>query len=264
MKRTLWISLAVTLGVLSTVVSYRVSKARAQGGEWTPFTAAMVERTYQEPGVGCATCGAPTAGPRILNYVHATRRDGSWVRDMKRQIMPDRGWGDMRVVMDYSAGARTSVDPSTESLTTYPYPRDVIAKLSTTPQACSTDPGAKHATFLGYDTVVVERTLRGSGDGDPGKITEWRAPELNCFALKHTLERELPGLRVRVEREALLVKEGDPFPDLFEIPAGYVQRSPSEVMAERGRRFPAEGLAAAPASDFETLDHTYRAAQKAR
>jgi len=266
-RKTLWILLAVALGVLSATVSYRVSRARAQGGEWSPFTAVMAERNYLREGTGCATCAAPVAAaedPRLDIYIYATRRDGAWVRDFKRPIMLNREWGDLRTVIDYSAGTRTGVDPSTESVTTYHYAADEVARESTRPRACSPDPNAPHATLLGYDTVVVESTYTSSKSSLVQKVTEWRAPQLNCFALKQTIDHRAGGSRFEITREALLVKEGDPSSALFEIPAGYVERSPSENMAERDRRFPNEAVASPAAASMEQFDRAYRAAQKTR
>jgi hypothetical protein len=207
----------------------------------------MVERQYQETGA------APTS---IENYVYATRTDGSWVRDMKRQIMPNGGWAGLRVVMDYTSQTRTAVDPSTESLTTYHYGASEVARLSLPPQACSADPNAEHVPFLGYDTVIFKRTLPKSR-GVPDKITEWRALKLNCFALKLVIENEVGGAWVTTTREALYVNEGSPSPSLFEIPTGYVERSPSEVMAERARRFPNEQSSQCPTCNYDALDGAY-------
>jgi hypothetical protein len=249
-KRLPWI-----LGVLAVgVVSYWASRAvtvRAQRVEWTPFTAAIVERSYS---------GTSTEPAKIENYVYARRRDGSWVRDTKRQVMPHGGWGDMRVVEDYARGTRTTVDPGTESLITYPYPPNWVARLSAVPTSCSTDPNAQHETVLGYDTVIVQRNVPGPV-GDQRRATYWRAPALNCFALKEEMIlrcETCPG--ARNTREALLVSEGDPSSALFEIPANYVERTPSQVFAEFGRRFPEKGQSN-PETD-QRLDEAYQSFRK--
>ena len=67
-----------------------------------------------------------------------------------------------------------------------------------------------------------------------------------------------------ITREALLVKEGDPSTALFEIPSGYVERTPSEVMAERAKRFPEDENARFEASHSEPFDEAYRSSQKNR
>jgi len=251
MRRTAaWTLVVIALGVFSYWVSRAVT-VRAERGEWVPFTAAMVERSYS---------GSSTKPSNIENYVYARRRDGSWVRDTKRQIMPDGGWGDMRVVEDYSSGSRTTVDPGTESLVTYPYSAKSVARLSAAPAACSADPNAQHATLLGYDTVIVRRNLAGP-PGEVTKATYWRAPTLNCFALKEVVTLECETCPpARNTREALLVSEGDPSPTLFEIPAGYVERTPSQVFAEFARRFPARPQT--PAETGRRLDQVYQSFRK--
>jgi hypothetical protein len=242
-----WTLVAVVVAAAAAWLTFWSFRAtRAQGRGWVPFVAVIVERQYQ------STLRAPV---RVQDSVYARRSDGSTVEDVKKQIMPNGGWADLRIVMDYGTATRTSIDPSTESLTSYHYPATAIARLAAPPTVCSSDPTAKHTLILGYDAVAVERALAGPRP-DWGKATDWEAPQLNCFPLMETVE--FGGGAGTLTREALLVKEGDPPPVLFEIPSGYVERAPSEVMAERARRFPADEAAQAAASQSQALDDAYK------
>lgn len=247
MKRAaLWSLLAMGVGALSYWVS-TIATVKAQGGEWTPFTVAMVERDYS---------GSSIKPWKVENYIYAVRRDGSWVRDDKRQIMPHGGWGDMRVVMNYSARTWTTVDPSTESIVTYPYSQKTIAHLSVPPVTCSNDPNAQHATVLGYDTVVVRAQLPAPSGG-VASATYWKSPALNCFALKEVWTfrcKTCPA--ARNTREALVVSEGFPSPALYQIPRNYIERTPSEVLARSAQLNPAEP--ATPLATRKTLDQIYQ------
>ena len=147
-RRLSWISIAMAVAALSALTSFWISRAtRAEGRAWIPFTAVMAEKQYQ--------AGA-TAPVHNWNYIYAVRSDGCWVKDSKRRLLPNGEWVDMRIVMNYSTGARVSIDPLTESVTTYHSARKWIDQLSTPPVACSNDPSSKHGVFLGYDTLVVE------------------------------------------------------------------------------------------------------------
>lgn len=251
-RKTVWVGVAL----LAAVVSYWISRAKvkAQGESWIPFTAVMVQRQYQ---------ALPAAPLRMENYTYAVRSDGSWVKDFKRQIMPNGGWGDLRVIADYSSGVRTMVDPSTNSLTSYPFSKQALAKLSVPPpQACSTDPGVQHATVLGYDTEVVKRTLPGTPPGVELVVAEWDAPALDCFPVRQIIDHHSPNASVHIVREALYVSEGAPSEALFDIPTDYVERSPSQVTAERARLFPNEPSSSALSSSTSVLDRVYQSYRK--
>ncbi len=184
--------------------------------QWTPFEADMVDRQYH----------AGNKDPvSIENYVYARRDDGSWVRF--EPILPNGKRVNQRIVEDYSTLTRTSIVPSTKSLIKYHYSAKDVDYLSTPPRACS-DSKAAHVEIQGYDTVEVRFTEPGPGEGFP--VTEWRAPRLNCFALK----REMVWGNSTLTREALDVKEGAPAASLFEIPSTYTEL-PSEGLEERKR-----------------------------
>jgi hypothetical protein len=248
MKRKVWIlALAGAAAVAGLTSFYFIKRVGAQNREWVPFQVAMVERDYA---VGT------TAPLRTQNYLLARRGDGSSVKSIPMQIMAKGGWANQRIIEDFAAQRRTSIDPATESLTTYHYSSRVVGMLSTPSSLCRDDPQAAHVQILGYDTVLVTHTAPTPGAGI--EVKEWRAPQLNCFALKE--EATSPDGQSTITREALLVTQGPPPASLFEIPAGYIERSPSEVMAERGRRFPDETGASVlgDASNFTRLDQVYR------
>lgn len=249
-----WVLVAAGVGLLSYLAAKKIT-LMAQSGEWTAFTATMVERRYKP---------SSTTPAYTENYIYARRADGSWVRDVKRQIMQNGGWGDMRVIMDYSSLERTAVDPSTQSLTTTPLSRAAAASLSSPPSTCSTDPNAPHATLLGYDTVRAESTLSGTGPGTTIKVTEWRAAQLQCFPLKETISVQFSKGAgwFHTTREALFVSTGEQSGALFEIPAGYVERTPSEVMAVRAKLFPNEPPT--PAKTLKALDEVYQSSRQAQ
>jgi len=248
MKRRAWILALASAGAVLILSSFCfVRHVVAPPRAWVPFQVVMVERQYR----------AGTRAPvRSLDYLFARRGDGASVRSVRMQIMANGGWADQRIIEDFAGYRRTSIDPATESLTTYHYSSRLAARLSTPNSKCSDDPRAAHVQILGYDTVLATQTLPTPGAGI--EVKEWRAPQLNCFALRE--EAAIPDNELTITREALLVSQGPPPASLFEIPPGYVERSPSEVTAERARRFPDETGASAPCCDasISRLDEVYR------
>ena len=252
MQRKVWIlALAGAAAFLGLSSFHFVKRVVAQNREWVPFQVAMVEREYR------AVTEAPI---RSQSYLFARRGDGSSVKSMPMQIMAKGGWANQRIIEDFAAHRRTSLDPATESLTTYRYSSQVAGRLSAPPGLCSDDPQAAHLQILGYDTVLVTHTAPSPGAGI--EVKQWQAAQLNCFVLKE--EATNPDGPWTITREALLVSQGPPPASLFEIPAGYVERSPSEVMAERARRFPDESGASTlgDAWNFSALDEVYRTSGK--
>jgi len=250
LKTLLWILLVLAAGVFAAALRSRALRAvRVQNRKWRPFQAAMVERSYR---------AGVTAPALTQNYVYGRRRDGSHAQRIPMQILAHGGWAEQRIVEDYSTGTSTSIDPATESLTTYHFAAKHTAELTVPPGACGGDANAPHVEILGYDTVQVRRSDPG-GLGGSLEVTEWQAPRLNCFALRDEAE-PADGQSSRT-REALLVKEGEPPAALFDLPANYTERAPSEVMAERARRFPNEP-GACPNCKYDDLDKAYRSAGK--
>jgi hypothetical protein len=70
-------------------------------------------------------------------------------------------------------------------------------------------------------------------------ITEWRAPSLDCYALRSEMERwdtKTGQIAARFERIATVINTDEPNPGLFEIP-DWQERSPIGTEEEYFRRF---------------------------
>ena len=95
----------------------------------------------------------------------------------------------------------------------------------------------EHTSMLGQDVVKVHG-VQGPSERS-SESTEWKAPDLDCFTLSSTHVLSVPsGNPVATTTvETLFVVEGEPQPALFELPAGYKERSPSQLADEYARRF---------------------------
>src|SRR5882672_5874797 len=74
--------------------------------------------------------------------------------------------------------------------------------------------------------------------GALGRFKEgWVAPSLGCYALKRSYDVSESGQKGgRTTSEVVSITFGDPPAELFEVPANYTERKPSELMALRVQR----------------------------
>jgi hypothetical protein len=163
---------------------------------------------------------------RSVQEVIAQRGDGSIVRLRKR--IDNREAGTKRMY-DTSKRQSISVDPLTQSLLTYDLSPQEIEYLSAPGSDCRkrnpylepvNEPPAK---VLGFEVVH----LRGKPPGAEFHLDRWSAPALNCFIIRE----ELASSEHRQVRSTVSVELGEPEPSLFDVPANFVERSPSEIMA---------------------------------
>jgi hypothetical protein len=146
-------------------------------------------------------------------------------------------------------------------VTTYSVNPKVAAQVAARPQ-CGQDSNALRSGLLGYPVVRDEQQMVVQSNGTTGRVESWRAPDLDCLALHetHTLV-QTDGQTFANIRDVTSIRLGGGEPDstLFQVPASYTERSPSEVMTEFNRRYPA----AAPTSPLgfgpSKLDQVYRA-----
>ena len=194
---------------------------------------------------------ASAALRRTEAWILAKKPDGSSARaTLSRDDHPDQ----IRTVVNVPAGWRVSIDPLSESVTTYKLTESEKKELSADVPSCPTSDSSTNSTFLGYPTVLDhEQKILGSRQIDEDK---WLAPSLNCLALKRSYKVFDSGKLVgQTTEEVVSLSAGAPDPSLFEVPTNYTERSPSEAMAERARRLGQSCPTCANAE--ETLDKAY-------
>jgi hypothetical protein len=143
----------------------------------------------------------------------AYREDGSWVRET---VSVDGISVNARVLYNAISNARQSLSDSTKSKTTYPNMGGVL-------RPCTE---AASAELMGVP--VYDRTVKSGSK----EAIQTVAPSLNCLVLQEKVF-DLNGAERRLIQESRVVSiNRDNVPDsLFEVPADYLERSPSEVMA---------------------------------
>lgn len=225
MTRRLFSFLAPGVLVCMFVLSYRVE---AQNSSLQPFTATMKEVRFDAAGTERAT----------EIYTYAMRSDGSSVKVVNREF-PDGKRYPMRLVMDLSGKKRISIDPSTQSTTTYVLSAFILKKTGSDFHSCMGGKLTPRPKIAGFETAY--RNITYGKDPEIKNLgEEWVAPALNCFPLKQVIYRHGEKTGPHNEIEAITVVLGEPDSALFQIPADYAERSPRQVMEIYAKKFPAE------------------------
>lgn len=107
-----------------------------------------------------------------------------------------------------------------------------------------------HSNILGYDTILVSETDKNGTD------MRWVAPALDCYPLR-SVYRTTDGRHNDFEASA--VEEVEPPAVLFEVPSGYVERSPKEIEALYAEHIP--GAQFVPKEILELAEKRYQAAR---
>lgn len=227
-----------TIGFL-TVVAVGIVGGQivlSQGSDQSrPFTATIVESTFLP--------GEET--PRVARMkTIAVRSDGSWVEAVQTEASGEvQGILLRRKITDVANRKRVVVDPLTESITTYPLSHAAAQAFAIKSLHSCEANGTRLGTdrILGFDVDIVEVQKRYDSPAvsNTRRMKSWVAPELDCFPLRREIEMDVASKPTKKAIEAVTnISMGEPDRGLFEIPSNYKERSPSEVLAEAGRRFP--------------------------
>ena len=215
----------MTLGAIgaSFLLVYKL-KSQSLPPVTHPFVAHSIESHF-------ATAG--DKGPVIRNVrTYARKKDGSWA-DVETLESPAGEVGDQETFVDVNSGRQVTLEPFSKSaMTEILTPRHIIRRVRLCPPGINS-PTLEHGWILGYDVVKVT-TQYSVSKGRKETIEAWMAPTLGCYSLRRS---EVGSNGPHNEFEATDVIEGDPPSSMFEVPADYVERSPSELSAEWEARF---------------------------
>ena len=226
-KRSVILILSVTAGVVGGVLA---KQARPQS-PLQPFTLDITETSVDAQ-------GKPDTEPKFVRL--SVREDGSTSKATRIRRRSDGAELVSRIIYDLARRRKISIDPVTESTTTVPLSSaDVQLHLVSAATACS---GTAAGQILGREVYFVEenRTRKDSNGAIPIEhIEKWIAPSLGCLPLRWdgTLYKPDGTFFIRNVRAVDSITQGIA-DGAFEVPPGYVERSPSELMKERERRWP--------------------------
>ena len=195
------------------------------------------------------------SGPSKLHKtIFARKADGSWV-EITATGSPAGKMGELRTFWDVASGKEVTLEPATKSAMTYFLtPEEMRAKIGDS-ESCPPEvenPTAQHERILGYDALKAT-------EGDPGPhgseqfVEAWVVRELGCYALRRS-EVWTDGPHNQIETTR--VSEIQPPAWMFEVPPGYVERSPSQLSNEWAAKF---GQAFLGDSAIATMEKKYDA-----
>lgn len=241
----IFVAATVAVAIVSTLVTRRVYGQSRR----TALTYEQLEKLLTGP---------DTYG-REQRTLHAVRGDGSSV-EVRLMTAPDGRPVEQRMISDLGKLKRVTVEGHSESVTTYRIDSRRAAQLAAKPRDCSANSAAPRSSLLGYEVVLDVRELARRHDGSVPRVEAWRATALDCLALedRYFIQREGKEYLTNL-RQVTSVRLGEPDTALFEVPASYAERAPSEVMIEYNRRFPSAKPESPSSFGMQHADRAYRA-----
>ena len=222
MKATWSVLLCGVLGVTAWAAASRAAKPNQIPIQYTAFTKEELESKPVDHGKWV-----------VVTRVMAFRSDGSQVH-VENWRNEKGGPVELRTVTDVPGRRIVRVYNETRSLVTLPLTPKRVEALSKSKGSCD-NAQAVHRKILGYDAFLFERQF-----GTGRKQISWLAPALGCIPLEQTLfEQDPDGNEVVMDsRHTARILIGEPKAALFDIPSGYVERSPSQALAEYRKLYP--------------------------
>lgn len=222
-------------------------KAQQSDATYVAFTAHIVEEMFAS--------GAAVQPVDVHDITFARRSDGSEVTSTSVHSPDKLQVGQSVGILDVHSSKEISLEPFTKSsMTFYLSPKQLNQTLDSRHCPANVDELGEHSKILDYD-VVRHRFKWDDGSGsDPESPTddEWIAPYLACFTLKEIFAVSWGAWN---RSTVVSLTEGEPPTSMFDIPDGYVERSPSEMAAKWTDTFP--GSKYVPDSSIRNMDQQY-------
>lgn len=220
LEKIAWLTTAVC--VMATV-SYLITRAWAQAGRpHISFTRVEVEKIMGPSDV-------PISERRM---VKAVRSDGALA---ETTLSPDGHYQGRNVTLP-NERKTVSVDDALKSVTTTYMTEETAARLRRYygDARCTNS----RMSYIGEETILGYRTYKyaftqSSSDGETFVAVHWFAPDLECIALKETLNWNSNGQTGKTLHDITNVTVADPDTNLFDIPADYTEMSPLQVASKR-------------------------------
>lgn len=209
-----------------------------QATNYQPFTATLVDINFEDG----------TDQFETNQIVYARKSDGSSAEII---YMNDPNGRSVKMInlVDVPRSRQVTADGLTQSTTTYNHSWNFIS------DQCTEDPGSASDTLHGFKTVRMLDLLTIPG-GMTIRAEVDEAPALGCYALRKKvyISEDSASFTLAQSTEVTALTLGEPNSDLFVLPAGYVERKPTDVYREFGRRFPDHAKSEAELNNLRHLD----------
>lgn len=208
---------------IGCIVGYLQSPLTVRGYQAKAFVVHRTEKSFKE--------GSNRAF--VSEQTFARRADGSWSLSRTGRAAD----GGSTHGLEYFDSVRmiyVHTEPVTRSVMTRAIPAaDAQRQLEAGFKPCgglnAGYESGPHSTMLGYDVIEVSESKKA------GTEIDWVAPALDSFALRSVFRTPDGG---RDDFDVSEVQEVNPPANLFEVPPGYVERSPKEIQALYAEQIP--------------------------
>jgi len=245
----IWTAASALLASLAVgcIFGYLQTPPTTHGNQIKPFVVHQVERIFNE---------GKDQPVFASDQTFARRSDGSW-SDSFTSREADGSYGHVLDYVDLARMVTVHTEPVTLSVMTWAIsaadiPRDTAAGFRACNDLKTGYEAGPHSRILGYDVIFVSATYTGTGATE----ARWVAPALDCYALRSVYRTPAGG---HDDFEVTAVQEVEPPAALFEVPSGYVERSPKAIQALYSEKIP--GTVVFAKGQVESLERRYRAAR---
>ena len=164
-------------------------------------------------------------------FFYAVRSDGSYAQGAYTELPNGGMLIESRGVTLVPEKTMRGVSDRTRSVTTFHLKQEQIIKpyARFTDPTCATNPlDLRKFQVIGEDTILEFKVFHLQEVN--GIEQHWRAPDLDCYALRKRFEFQRPDGTVSdySEESAIAVVVGEPPPALLEVPGNYVEKTPSQ------------------------------------
>ena len=177
-----------------------------------------------------------TGAPIMLDTLTiAFRDDGSSANFTKRIGAQGRIMAEHASIKDLSKSLKFNLDHITQSVSTFHISDEDVARQAAGGHCLSSEDALSEGKQV--DSIQGIAVWQSISERNGRKIAQWTAPELNCLVLERTVSRLQPDGQEVVTNtlQTLSIVHGTPLAHLFQVPSGFVERSPLELYEERIR-----------------------------
>jgi hypothetical protein len=213
---------AVLVRSLSPVALSHGGRSQLRGPQFVPFTANIDEEHFDTK---------RAKDPSSVNHITVQRKsDGSEVNTTS-VTAPDAQQSPGQLVQGFNVASKTQymLESFTHSITTY-YLSDAEVESELNSKRCPSDinKSKEHSTIFGLDVIRYRERTDFANTGGFSISDAWMARDLACFMLKEIYsESDGPWNRTSV----ISLAKREPSSSMFDVPANYVERTPSEFFA---------------------------------
>lgn len=241
-RATSFLLVSVVALLVSGWVGYVAQSQPLQSLSLTPFVAQGRLQDFAVNG--------KTPGPR--EYLIAHRADGSYVLSFSVPS-PTGEFANSVHILDLPAQKSISLEPFTQSSRTYYLSAEEARKRVKQRRGCD-DASIQEqintrrtaSRMLNHDVVrITRKTLTAT-------VSAWVVPALDCLAVDETESFSSGAHNVRWLEN---IQAGPPPQSLFEIPPGYVERSPTMIEALYEAKYPGHKIFTA--SQLKVIERNY-------